>query len=264
MPVIEDMYPTPTFLQSLLAFAVDASEKTDFGATERSKAWISASEADATLSKALRKAETKVWWTIEESLRTRHVSRISALNPDTSNGTHPQMSWIGFLLHKNLVCSIKGSHLRGLLARSPPIRSQRRSTVSPAQSTSAIGFRLEEHGMYLELRGGQRVVNADSVRHTYPNRWPSVKVCVPGERHPDGYDLFGPPSVEERCRIDHNYVLEETRVYDDHLRPLQGTVVPRFFGLWKATTPDTGEVVYIMLVELVENAITSHQIPGGR
>ena len=88
-----------------------------------------------------------------------------------------------------------------------------------------------------------------------------LKVCVPSEREWDYDDDRNPV---KRRQSYYNAVLKEAKLYDGRLRPLQGTVVPTFYGLWKTTMPVTKEKAYIMLLDRIENTIISHSIPGGR
>ena len=89
----------------------------------------------------------------------------------------------------------------------------------------------------------------------------ALKVCVPGERESDWDDDADPV---KRYQSYYDAVLREARLYDGRLRPLQGTVVPNYYGLWEASVPFKKETAYIMLLECVEDTIISHSIPGGR
>ena len=88
-----------------------------------------------------------------------------------------------------------------------------------------------------------------------------LKVCVPSERERD-YD--DDRDWVQRRQSYYDAVLKEAKLYDGRLRPLQGTVVPNCYGLWKTTMPLTKETAYIMMLDRVENTIIRHSIPGGR
>ena len=91
-----------------------------------------------------------------------------------------------------------------------------------------------------------------------------LKVCVPNERD---WDEDDDPDPAKRRQFYYDAVLREADLYHGTLRPLQGSVVPRCYGLWEATIPFhmiTEEKGYIMLLERIENTIISHSIPGGR
>ena len=89
----------------------------------------------------------------------------------------------------------------------------------------------------------------------------AMKICVPGQRDYDSDDYR---SQSECDKDDLEQVLKETRLYEGKLRGLQGTVVPHFYGLWRAVIHATDEVIYMMFLELVEDTITTHLVPGGR
>ena len=84
-----------------------------------------------------------------------------------------------------------------------------------------------------------------------------VKFCIPefGSRVPEDLSYIDCASMYRSFGRQQAAVLREARLYRTRLRPLQGTVVPRYYGLWSSKLLD-GRSVFAMILEYIPSDIS--------